>query len=28
MDDLPSGMYFIKVQAADRFFTTAKVVKE
>jgi len=28
IDDLPSGLYFVKVQSADRLFTVAKLVKE
>jgi hypothetical protein len=28
IDDLPSGLYFVKVQAADRLFNVAKLVKE
>jgi hypothetical protein len=28
IDDLPSGLYFVKVQSTDRLFTVAKLVKE
>lgn len=28
INDLPSGLYFVKVQSADRLFTVAKLVKE
>ena len=28
IEDLPSGLYFVKVQSAERLFTVAKLVKE
>jgi hypothetical protein len=28
MNELPSGLYFVKIQSPDRMYTVAKVVKE